>query len=244
MLHDLPLESLAAKRRRERTRPKASSTICHTVVAAWQYGAYGSSVQTASNCRTRSAEVLRPRRMAGPADCPCVHPRVIRNGAQGEILHADIGRLPERRQRLLGMCMLFLPGKRRSVFARHVVQGRQFDYMQDFRRDPLCGNWVVPEPGHVECGIKLQNTSGRGLLLRKLSNSQSSNPASRNAYWEQKCDSMFSRRFFAVVAVCELCDYVHDRLVEACERVVVHDLLERVGIRLFGDDHARWYVSA
>jgi hypothetical protein len=152
VLHDLPLESLAAKRRRERTRPKASSTICRTVVAVWQYGAYGSSVQTASNCRTRLAEVLRPRRMAGPGDCPCVHPRDIRNGVKGEILHADIGRLPERRPRLLGMCMLFLPGKRRSVFARHVVQGRQFGLYAGFlSRSPVrelgstragsCGVW-------------------------------------------------------------------------------------------------------
>lgn len=160
------------------------------------------------------------------------------------MLHADIGRLSERRQGLLGMCILFLPGKRKSVFARHVVQGRQFDFMQDFCRDPLRGNWVVPEPGHVEDGIKLQNTGGRGLLLWKFSNSQPSNPASRNAYLVQKCDSMFFRRFFAVVAVRELCVYVHDRLVEACERVGVRDLRERVGIRLFGDDHARWYVSA
>jgi hypothetical protein len=54
---------------------------------------------------------------------------------------------------------------------------------------------------------------------------------------------MFSRLFFAVVAIRELCVYVHDRLVEAFERVVIRDIRERVGIRLFGDDHARWYVS-
>src|SRR5713101_2507394 len=64
--------------------------------------------------------------------------------------------------------MLLLPGEIQMDLSRHVVEGARLDSMQELHRYALCGDQIVPAPGHVPVRIELQNSGGEGVAAAKV----------------------------------------------------------------------------